>query len=469
MSSTAPITPELVVAQYESGKLNLDGTLGHLTPEQEALLKKLWRKLLRSFEKSTQEISQTEQPEDTARTTLKRSTRVRAVNNNNSSTDRMSTPQPEPAGAGSSSSSSSIKGGIGGWFGFGTSKSSADLQKKKQQEKQQDLQLVAQVAPHSSAPPPFIQTAAHHAQRSIRDAFWGAVLCDHPDVLLLRFLRARKWNVDAALEMLLTCLRWRLDEEIDWVVWVGESELNWRLLRRGIGVIHKTDRLGQPVLYIPVRLNDPQAQPADHMLDYTVHLMEVSRLFLHPPVEKVCLVFDTTDMALANMDWTFFKTFLHYLEHYYPECLGLVLIYNASWIFYSLWKLIRPLLDPVVASKVQFAGSPQELHKFIAPENLPTEYGGTDPFRFEYVLPEPDENGAMFRAEERNAALRARESACDAFEAATRDWDARARQDAADALVAASRESDKYVRARTLYHRIGVVDDMCDVKWGESG
>ncbi|KAJ2743559.1 hypothetical protein H4S06_005559, partial [Coemansia sp. BCRC 34490] len=53
MSSTAAITPELVVAQYESGKLNLDGTLGHLTAEQEALLKKLWRKLLRSFEKST--------------------------------------------------------------------------------------------------------------------------------------------------------------------------------------------------------------------------------------------------------------------------------------------------------------------------------------------------------------------------------------------------------------------------------
>ncbi|KAJ1769086.1 hypothetical protein IW140_002732 [Coemansia sp. RSA 1813] len=442
--STIPITPELVVGQYETGKLNLGGTLGHLTPEQSALLKKLWQKLLRSFEKSTQDLMQAIQPEDTAQTIFKRSMRPRADD-----PDRSSTPQPEP-----------VASGIGGWFGFGVSKSSSDLQKKPAK---QEL-LVGQVAPKSSLPPPFAKVGC--AQRTIRDAFWGAVLCDHPDVLLLRFLRARKWDVDAALGMLLTCLRWRLDEEIDWVVWVGESELNCKLVQRGIGAIHKTDRLGQPVLYIPVRLNDPQAQPPDHMLDYTVYLMEVSRLFLHTPVEKVCLVFDTTDMALANMDWTFFKTFLHYLEHYYPECLGLVLIYNASWVFYSLWKIVRPLLDPVVASKVQFVTSAEELHKFIAPANLPTGLnGGMDPFKFEYVLPKQDENKAMYETEKREAAMRARNIACEAFESATCEWDDTGRQGAADALIAASRDLDKYVRARTMYHRAGIVDDTCNVKW----
>ncbi|KAJ2558226.1 hypothetical protein EV175_000891 [Coemansia sp. RSA 1933] len=443
--STSPVTEAIIVGQYDTGKLNLAGTLGNLTSEQAALLKKFWRRLLRSFEKSAQDIAQVAQPEDTAQTASKRSKRPRADD-----ADRSSTPQPEHVAAAS---------GIGGWFGFGASKSSSDLQKKAAMEEQK---LVGQVAPKSSLPPPYASAAG----RTIRDAFWGAVLSDHPDVLLLRFLRARKWDVDAALEMLLTCLRWRLDEEIDWVVWVGESELNHRLLKRGIGAIHKTDRLGQPVLYIPVRLNDPQAQPADHMLDFTVYMMEVSRLFLHTPVDKVCLVFDTTDMALANMDWTFFKTFLHYLEHYYPECLGLVLIYNASWVFYSLWKIVRPLLDPVVVSKVQFATTAEEMHRFIAPVNLPKAFnGGMDPFTFEYDLPKPDENSVMYDTKKREAAMRARDAACDAFERATVAWDDSARDGAADALVAASRDLDKHVRARTMYHRAGIIDDTCTVKW----
>ncbi|KAI9501428.1 CRAL-TRIO domain-containing protein, partial [Coemansia spiralis] len=308
---------------------------------------------------------------------------------------------------------------------------------------------------------------------TIRDAFWAAVQGDHPDVLLLRFLRARKWKVDDALDMLLACLRWRLDEEIDWLVWVGESELNYALMQSGIGAIHKMDRLGQPILYIPVRLNDPRAQPADQMVEYTIYLMEVSRILLHPPVEKVCLVFDTTDMSISNMDWTFFKTFLHYLEHYYPECLGLVLIYNASWVFNSLWKLIRPLLDPVVASKVQFVNSAAELQKFIDPENLPIEYGGNDAFKYKYVLPQPDENKAMFDEDGRKHAAEARSEACNEFEAVTRRWvgidsaaedlakdlDNSSRQKAADALVEASKGLDKYVRARTLYHRTRAIDD----------
>ncbi|KAJ2402965.1 hypothetical protein GGI23_000330 [Coemansia sp. RSA 2559] len=446
--STNPFTPEFVVGQYDRGKLNLDGTLGHLTLEQSALLKKLWIKLLRSFEKSTKDITQVAQPEDTAQTVFKRSMRPRADDPN-----RFSTPQPEPVVASS---------GIGGWFGFGVSKSSSDLQKKPAKEEL----LVGQVAPKSSLPPPFAKTDSSRAQRTIRDAFWGAVLCDHPDVILLRFLRARKWDVDAALEMLLTCLRWRLDEEIDWVVWAGESELNYKLVQRGIGAIHKTDRLGQPVLYIPVRLNDPQAQPADHMLDFTVYMMEVSRLFLYTPVDKVCLVFDTTDMALSNMDWTFFKTFQHYLEHYYPECLGLVLIYNASWVFYSLWKILRPLLDPVVASKVQFATTAEELHRFIAPQNLPKAFnGGLDSFEFKYDLPKEDENKAMYDTEKREAAMRARDAACAAFESATDKWDDNGRAEAAQALIAASRDLDKHVRARTMYHRAGVIDDACNVEW----
>ncbi|KAJ2372461.1 phosphatidylinositol transfer protein csr1 [Coemansia sp. RSA 2607] len=488
-----------VIEQYTTGKPIVEGTIGHLTAEQTKQLKELWRKLFDTFSRAAADVASAPLPDaiKKAETVGEKALHKHVLENEQRSSSAPPDEQKKhhhhgrngsgsAGGSGSASSTRlqrraaspapSTSSGSSGWFGWGGSKQAAEAPEYRQ--------LVDEVADEASQPPDFEGAAAPAAQ-SIRSAFWTAVLCDHPDVLLLRFLRARKWNVDDALAMLLACLRWRIDEQLDRVVWEGEGPLNLAVMRRGIGAVHKTDRIGQPVLHIPVRLNDPKAQPAEHMVAYTVYLMEVARVVLHPPAEKVCLLFDTTDMSLANMDWTFFRTFLHYLEHYYPECLGLVLIYNASWVFNGLWKLIRPLLDPVVAAKVHFLASRDEITTFIAPEHLPREFGGTDAFTYAYPMPVAGENDAMRDTAGRNAAAARRQAACDALEAATRTWVEQtndddtaaaateaeaeaARRSAADELVAASKALDRFVRARTLYHRMGVIGDDLTVDWNRS-
>ncbi|KAJ1821908.1 phosphatidylinositol transfer protein csr1 [Coemansia sp. RSA 2671] len=459
-----------VLEQYESGKPIAEGTLGNLTALQDATLRDLWRRLLASFPNSvaadhnevdpaatlSPALSPTPQPLSASSVdSSKRSNRLRQA-----SASPATTPTSDKQRSSSSSS----------WFGFGAA---------AKPEPTSYRQLVGDVAPEGSRPPErYSSSVMARAAPTVRDAFWDTVMCDHPDVLLLRFLRARKWKPEDALNMLLACLRWRQNEDIDWLVWSGESRLNLALMRSGIGALHRTDRIGQPVLHIPVRLNDPKAQPLEQIVEYTIYLMEVARCVLHPPVEKVCLLVDTTDMSLSNMDWNFFRTFLHYLEHYYPECLGLVLIYNASWVFNSLWKLIRPLLDPVVASKVQFAASQKDLQKFIAPENLPVELGGSDCFTFTYAMPRDGENAPMFDSAAFDAAAAKREAACDHFESATRAWAnatlvpgeflPHARNSVADSVIAASKDMDKYRRARTQYHRTGVIADDLAVNWSSS-
>ncbi|KAJ1954695.1 hypothetical protein EC988_002291 [Linderina pennispora] len=419
----------LVTEQYETGKLFLEGTLGHLTKDQEQLLRQLWKSLFESFESATDNLDSSANPELPTR--AKKTKEEGTVHKSSS------------------------------WFSLGKAKEEAEAYR----------QIVSDIAPESSNPPPFVRESSN----TVREAFWNAIACDHPDVLLLRFLRARKWKVEDALNMMLSCLKWRLDEDIVALNWEGESRLNYALLQRGIGAIHQTDRIGQPVLYIPVKKNDPKAQPQDHMLDYTVYLMEVTRLFLHPPIEKVCLVFDTTDMSLANMDWTFFKTFLHYLEHYYPECLGLVLIYNASWVFNTLWKAVRPMLDPVVASKVQFASTKEDVLKFIPEEHLPTALGGADPWVFKYTPPVADENKPMFDAAAREQSHKEKIAARDEFESVTRLWAesgsgesaeefVEKRNATAQKLIEACARHDVYVRARSQFHRAGIIDGL-DVKW----
>lgn len=72
----------------------------------------------------------------------------------------------------------------------------------------------------------------------LRQAFWGLVATDNPDSTLLRFLRARKWDLEAAYDMLVNTLRWRLEMRTNDIVALGEAGLIDELekAKPGLGV-----------------------------------------------------------------------------------------------------------------------------------------------------------------------------------------------------------------------------------------
>lgn len=72
-------------------------------------------------------------------------------------------------------------------------------------------------------------------------------------------------------------------------------------------------------------------------------------------------------------------------QNYYPESLGKCLVVNPSWLFSGFYKLIRPLLDPIVAAKVEIIQSNEELTKFIVPENLLKQFDGASDYRYSYI------------------------------------------------------------------------------------
>ena len=69
------------------------------------------------------------------------------------------------------------------------------------------------------------QIVSTQSPESLRATFWSMVKADHPDALLLRFLRARKWDVDKALVMMISTMSWRGHEMHvdDDVVFHGEG------------------------------------------------------------------------------------------------------------------------------------------------------------------------------------------------------------------------------------------------------
>lgn len=59
------------------------------------------------------------------------------------------------------------------------------------------------------------------------------------------------------------------------------------------------------------------------------------------------------------------------------------------------WKLINGWMDAVVASKVHFTKSIDDLDKFIARDQIPRELCGDEDWEYKYVEPEEDENETM--------------------------------------------------------------------------
>ena len=138
---------------------------------------------------------------------------------------------------------------------------------------------------------------------SLKRALWEFVKMDNPDGIFLRFLRARKWDVTRAMGMFASCLKWRLDNNVEALVEggdLGNSSIEKFLEQQRSG---KTYALGtasneQPICYIHVKKHLTFGQPQSSMQKYVIYAMESFRLLMQPPQEKVILFFDLTGFGL---------------------------------------------------------------------------------------------------------------------------------------------------------------------------
>ncbi|KAG0222138.1 CRAL-TRIO domain-containing protein [Mortierella sp. GBAus27b] len=323
----------------------------------------------------------------------------------------------------------------------------------------------------------------------LRPILWDNAMGDHPDALLLRFVRARKWNVNNALNMLFKAFKWRLDEDIPAVKYSTDVALNeqypkfFEQLESGKFYIHGTDSENRIVAYLNVRLHDPNAQPAKTLEKLTVYVMEAGRVLLEHPVETVCLVFDLTGFGLSNMDYHMVKYLVTVFEAYYPESLGRIIIHGAPFVFWGIWRVIQPWLDPVVAAKVVFTRQDKDLLQYIPAKHLPNRYkGGEDNYTYSYIHAKADENKAMEDKETKDKMVSEWKDTFWKFEALTREWinigtkDASPRSEAeienereqcAKDLRVAFFKMDPYIRARNIFHRSAppVAKEDGSVQW----
>lgn len=131
----------------------------------------------------------------------------------------------------------------------------------------------------------------------------------------------------------------------------------------------------------------------------------------------------------------------------------------------GIWAIIKNWLDPVVASKVHFTKSVDELTSFIARDHIIAELGGDDPWTYHYEEPHTGENDRMKDVSTRDRLLDERAAVVRDFEAVTRAWVAgegakgEGREEIAERLRVGYWALDPYVRARSIYDRTGIIGE----------
>ncbi|KAB8532579.1 hypothetical protein FH972_025524 [Carpinus fangiana] len=332
------------------------------------------------------------------------------------------------------------------------------------------------------------QALKDQTPEQLRRTIWSFVKLDNPDALLLRFLRARKWDVQKALVMLVSTTHWRgqivhLDDDLtikgeEWFATQDKTGTGhdkqlghdfMAQIRMGKSFIHGCDNEGRPLVFVRVKLHHGGEQIEESLEKYTIYTIETARLMLKNGAETATIVFDMTDFSMANMDYTPVKFMIKCFEANYPECLGAVCVFKSPWIFGTIWNIIKGWLDPVVASKVHFTKDANELSQYIPIDRIPKDLGGQEDYEFSFIEPVEGENRLLHEEgnEERNRLQAERTKMVDEYEAETIAWirsqgkdDKEIREKRATIAEQLRKnywQLDPYLRARTLYDRAGVL------------
>ncbi|XP_052181167.1 phosphatidylinositol/phosphatidylcholine transfer protein SFH9 isoform X2 [Diospyros lotus] len=184
-----------------------------------------------------------------------------------------------------------------------------------------------------------------------------------PADTLARFLKAREGNVTKAHKMLVDCLKWRVENEIDYILEKPIVPAVYRAIRDShlIG-LSGYSREGLPVFAIGVGLSTFDKASVNYYVQSHIQINEYRDRVILPSATKKygrhiskCLkVFDMTGLKLSALSQIKLLTIISTIDDLnYPEKTLTYYIVNAPYIFSACWKVVKPLLHERTRQKVQ--------------------------------------------------------------------------------------------------------------------
>ncbi|KAH8149993.1 uncharacterized protein LAJ45_06146 [Morchella importuna] len=211
-------------------------------------------------------------------------------------------------------------------------------------------------------------------------------------ITLLRFLRARKFDVPLAKKMFTDCEAWRKEFKVDEIMKDFEYVEKPKVFEYYPQYYHKTDKDGRPVYIEQLGKIDLTAMYKITSMDRMLKNLVIEYEKLANPrlpacsrksgklLETCCTIMDLKGVGLTSVSsvYGFVSEVSKISQNYYPERLGKLYIINAPWGFSGVFSVVKKFLDPVTVDKINILGGgyKSELLKQIPAENLPVAFGG---------------------------------------------------------------------------------------------
>ncbi|KAI3931774.1 hypothetical protein MKW98_012184 [Papaver atlanticum] len=204
---------------------------------------------------------------------------------------------------------------------------------------------------------------------------------ERSDVILLKFLRARDFNVKQALTMLKNVVQWRKGYGIEELL---EEDLGNEFEK--VVYMDGCDKEGHPVCYNVFgelsNIDLSKKEDLDRFVRWRIQLLEKSIRKLDYAPGGICTLVQVND--LKNVRGPFMAEIkvakaVVMLQDNYPEFVAKQIFINVPWWYLAVNRMMSPFLSQRTKSKFVYAGpskTADTLCKYIAPERLAVAYGG---------------------------------------------------------------------------------------------
>ncbi|XP_051139969.1 phosphatidylinositol/phosphatidylcholine transfer protein SFH8-like [Andrographis paniculata] len=212
--------------------------------------------------------------------------------------------------------------------------------------------------------------------------------------VMLRFLKARKFNIEKTKIMWANMLQWRKEYGADSIMEdLDFKELNevQKCYAQGY---HGIDKNGRPIYIERLGTIDVdmlmQITTMDRLVRYKVQEFEKSLAVRFPAcsvsanthIDSSTTILDVQGLGLMSLTGpvTEFIKFVQKIDNdNYPETLYRMFIINAGPGFRLIWNAVKPLLDPDTTSKIEVLGNKYQdkLLEAIDHSELPEFLGGS--------------------------------------------------------------------------------------------
>ncbi|KAL1789652.1 SEC14 4 [Sigmodon hispidus] len=210
------------------------------------------------------------------------------------------------------------------------------------------------------------------------------------DYFLLRWLRARNFDLKKSEDMFRKHVEFRKQQDLDHILTWEPPEV---IQLYDSGGLCGYDYEGCPVWFDIIGTMDPKGllmsvskqdliRKRIKVCELLQHECELQSQKLGRKIERMVMVFDVEGLGLRHL-WKpaveVYQQFFAILEANYPETVKNLVVIRAPKLFPVAFNLVKSFIGEATQKKIVILGDnwKQELLKFMSPDQLPMEFGGT--------------------------------------------------------------------------------------------